>query len=152
MHGQKHVTQPEAAVIESGLDSMDDERNQPAANRTGALTVAAVVEAVAEPGGPGGDGSLRLHREGGRGATGRGGLVVRGRDAHGNARCRRRGRGLLRLRDRVHGRSLVGRTTARTRGRNRLALRTGNESSEGVLSERWCALSSQSSRVFIGEF
>jgi hypothetical protein len=36
MHGQKHVTQPEAAVIESGLDSMDDERNQPAANRTGA--------------------------------------------------------------------------------------------------------------------
>jgi hypothetical protein len=118
---------------------MDDERNQPAANRTGALTVAAVVEAVAEPGGPGGDGSLRLHREGGRGAAGRGGLVVRGR-------------GLLRLRDRVHGRSLVGRTTARTRGRNRLALRTGNESSEGVLSERWCALSSQSSRVFIGEF
>ena len=65
------------------------ETRKPVAKGHRFLTVAAVVEAVAEPGGPRGDGRLRVHRQGRRRAAR---LVVAAPAVHREARGRRRRR------------------------------------------------------------
>lgn len=89
MHGHTHVTQP-AESIE--IQSNDRPLSlSPLSFYLGSLarslTVVAVVEAVAEPGGPGGDGRLRLHRERRRHRSAR--LVVAAAAAEGDARGQR---------------------------------------------------------------